>query len=100
MWKDILWSWKRCQSVFEASNHWHASSRENILKKILNDCDQRSIKHLVKSNRRKTTVELQAMFNRKSKSISPHTMRRELKGLGLNSCVALRKPLISEDNRK
>ena len=27
-------------------------------------------------------------------------MWRELKGLGLNSCVALRKPLISEDNQK
>ncbi|KAF7646280.1 hypothetical protein LDENG_00190250 [Lucifuga dentata] len=27
-------------------------------------------------------------------------MRRELKGLGLNSCVALRKPLISQANQK
>lgn len=28
----------------------------------------------------------------------PHMMRRELKGLKLNSCAALRKPLISETN--
>ena len=58
------------------------------------------LKRLVKSNCRKTTVELRAMFNSESKSISTRTMQRELKGLGLNSCVALRKPLISEANRK
>ncbi len=40
------------------------------------------------------------MFNSESKSISTRTMRRELKGLGLNSCAALRKQLISEANRK
>ena len=28
------------------------------------------------------------MFNSESKSISTHTMRRELKGLGVNGCVA------------
>lgn len=28
----------------------------------------------------------------------PHMMRRELKGLKLNSCAASRKPLISETN--
>ena len=31
-------------------------------KKILIDRDRRSLKHLVKSNRRKTTVELRGMF--------------------------------------
>ena len=40
------------------------------------------------------------MFNSESKSISTRTMQRELKGLGLNSCVALRKPLISEANQQ
>uniref|UniRef100_A0A4W4FZR4 Lysine--tRNA ligase n=1 Tax=Electrophorus electricus TaxID=8005 RepID=A0A4W4FZR4_ELEEL len=52
-----------------------------------------------KSDRRKTTVELGDMFNSESKSISTSTMRRELKGLRLNSCVALRKPLVGEANR-
>ena len=69
-------------------------------KKILTDHDQRSLKRLMRSNSRKTTVELRAMFNSKSKSISTRTMRRELKGLGPNSCIALRKPLISEANHK
>ena len=40
------------------------------------------------------------MFDSESKSISTRTMRRKLKGLGLNSCVALRKPIISEANWK
>ncbi len=43
-------------------------------KKILNDRDRRSLKSLVKSNRKKTTVELTAMFNSESKSIYTCTM--------------------------
>ncbi len=65
--------------------------------KILNDRDWRSLKRLVKSNcKKKTEVKCTAIFNSESKSISTCTMRRKLKGLGLNSCVALRKSLISE----
>uniref|UniRef100_A0A3B5RET6 Tc1-like transposase DDE domain-containing protein n=1 Tax=Xiphophorus maculatus TaxID=8083 RepID=A0A3B5RET6_XIPMA len=78
-----------------------SSSRKKCgRKKILNDGDRRLLKHLVKSNGRKTTAELRSMFNCESKSISTRTMRRELKGLGLNSCVAVRKPLISKANQK
>ena len=40
------------------------------------------------------------MFKSESESISTGTMRRELTALGPNSCVALRKPLISEANWK
>lgn len=43
---------------------------------------------LVKSNRKISTVELMTMFNSAGKSISTLTMQREIKGLGLNSCVA------------
>ena len=39
------------------------------------------------------------MCNSGNKSISTLTLWRELKGLGLNSCLALRKPLICEANR-
>lgn len=59
-------------------------------KKLLNDVDQLSLKHLVKSNWR-NTVELMAVYNSEGKSISP--MRKEPKGLGLNSCVALTKKM-------
>ena len=74
--------------------------RNVVRKKILIDCDRQPLQRLVKSNRRKTTVELRAMFNSESKSISTWTMWMEHKGLGLNSCVALRKALISEANWK
>ena len=74
--------------------------RKKCGEKILIDRDQRSLKGLVKSNRRKTTVELRAMFDSESKSISTLRMQRELKGLGLNTCVALRNPLITEANQK
>ena len=49
-------------------------------------------------NRKKSSVELTAMFNSESNSISTCTLWTELKGLGLTCCVALRKPLISEAN--
>ena len=42
-------------------------------KKILFDHDRQTLKCLVKSNHKKTTVELRAMFNCESKSISTHT---------------------------
>lgn len=63
------------------------------------------LKNVVKSNHRKKsvshkTVELTAMCNSESKSISTRTMQSELNGLGLNSCVALRKSLISEANQE
>ena len=40
------------------------------------------------------------MLNSERRSISTHTMRKDLKGFRLSSCVALRKPLISEANLK
>ena len=50
--------------------------------------------HLIRKN---SKVEL-TMYNSESNSISTCTVWTELKGLGLNCCVALRKPLISEAN--
>ena len=47
-----------------------------------------------------TSYLTMASFNSESKNISTCTMQRKLKGLGLNSRVALRKPLISEANQK
>lgn len=78
-----------------------SSPRKTCRQKItLNDRDGHSLKRLAKSNRRKATEELRAVFNSESKSITIRTMRRELKESGLNSCVSLRKPLISEADRK
>lgn len=51
-----------------------------------------------KSNHRKITVVLRVVLNSGSESISTCIRWRELKRLGLSSCVALRKSLISEAN--
>ena len=51
-----------------------SSRKKRGLKKILIDRDGRPLKCLVKSNHRKTTVELRAMLNSESKTISTHTM--------------------------
>lgn len=58
-----------------------------------------SLKRL-KSNHRKSTVELTAMFNSEGKSILHTLCNENLKRLAMNSCVASRKPLVSEANRE
>jgi transposase len=68
--------------------------------KIMNIRDRRSLKRLVKSNRRKSVQQLTSMFNEGPKKISARTMRRELKEMGLRSCAATRKPLVSKANLK
>ena len=61
--------------------------------KTLNARDRRSLKRLVKANRRKSVQQLtSSMFNESSKKISARTMLRELNKMGLRSCVSTRKP--------
>ena len=55
--------------------------------KILNTCDRQ----LVKTNRRKNIQQLTSMFNEDPKKISARTMCRELKEMGITSCVSTRK---------
>ena len=69
-------------------------------KMILSNRHRKSLKRLVKCNRKKTTLELTKSFDTASKTISTRTMRIKLRGMGLNSCVATRKPLLTETNRK
>ena len=51
-----------------------SSGKKYGQKKILNDRDLRSLKHLLRSNHTKSTVELTAMFVSESKTISTRTM--------------------------
>lgn len=46
----------------------------------------------------KIKVDTMTVFDNRRKNIYTHSMQRELKELGLNSCVALRKPLVSKAN--
>ncbi|GBN12809.1 hypothetical protein AVEN_253845-1 [Araneus ventricosus] len=69
--------------------------------KLLSSRDRRSLKRLVKKNRKKLkTLELTAMFNTGHKGLSTRTMRRELKGMGLNNCRLTRKTLVSTINNR
>lgn len=109
---NFLWSWKRCFSVSERSNYWRTSKKtggwlrtvQHIKtwqddgelhlqgqNNILNGRDGRSLKRLVKS-----AAELTAALNSESKSTPTQTMCKQLKGSGLNSCAALKNPLITE----
>jgi hypothetical protein len=67
--------------------------------KFLDDRDNRSLKRLVKSNRQGSIHQLTRVFNQAAKTISTRTVRRELKGTGMRSCVATRKLLVSAANR-
>ncbi|GBN21011.1 hypothetical protein AVEN_37404-1 [Araneus ventricosus] len=50
--------------------------------KLSSSRDRRSLKRMVKKNRKKSTLELTAMFNTGPRGISTRTMRRELKRNG------------------
>ena len=67
--------------------------------KMMNILDRRSLKRLVKVNRRKSVQQLTSMFNEGPKKISTRTIRRELKEMGLRCSVSTRKPMVSEANR-
>ncbi|GBL97123.1 hypothetical protein AVEN_144575-1 [Araneus ventricosus] len=69
-------------------------------KKFSRSRERRSLKRLLKRNRKTSTLELTAIFNTGHRGISTRPMRRELKGMELNSCRATRKPFVSAINRK
>ena len=67
---------------------------------ILDDRDRRSLKRLVKKNRRSSTQMLTSEFSEGPKKVSQRTVRRELKKMHLSKCKSTRKPLVSAANRK
>ena len=67
--------------------------------KILNTHDRRSLKRLVKSNRRKRVQQLTSIFNEGPKNTFARTISRVLNEMGLRSCVSTMEPLVSEANR-
>lgn len=59
--------WKDCGEPLSSRKKW-------VGKKFLYNHDWHFLKCLVKSNHKKSTVELTAMFNSESEDISMHTM--------------------------
>ena len=70
-------------------------------RKIINEREKRKIIRKVKENPRLSASTLAAEFREESgKNVSTQTVRRLLKENGYNGRVAIKKPYISEINRK
>ncbi|GBL92051.1 hypothetical protein AVEN_102600-1 [Araneus ventricosus] len=65
---------KCCEDVNKPTSSWKTCGRGTILK----NCERRSLKILVKSNRQKSTLELTDSFNKRIKTISTRMMKQEL----------------------
>ena len=61
---------------------------------ILNDRDRRSLKRLVKKNRRSSTQMLTSEFSEGPQQVSPRSVRRESKNMRLSKYKSTRKPLM------
>ena len=95
-----------CRTIQRTIAYWKqygepSSSRGNCGRgKILNERDRRSLKRLVKKNRRSSVQMITSEFNEGMKKVSPRTIRRELKNTHLRKCKSTKKPLVSATNRK
>ncbi|XP_054720704.1 uncharacterized protein LOC129230330 [Uloborus diversus] len=87
---------KRCKEGGEATCSRYLCGH----KSILHERDRRSLKRLVKKNRKKSTIQLTALFNEGSKTISQRTIPQEVLKSGVRICVAIRKPFVSAINRR
>ncbi|GFW60370.1 regulator of chromosome condensation 2 [Trichonephila clavipes] len=69
--------------------------------KILGERSRRTLKRVVKQNRKSSLVEISQEFQSSSGiSVSSWTVRRELKNLGFHSRAAAHKPNITPQNAK
>ena len=69
--------------------------------KILTDRDKRHLKAIVLQTRRESVESIKEIFNESTgNKVSKNTVKRTLYEMGYNNYTALRKPNISEPNRK
>ncbi|GFT08640.1 QLQ domain-containing protein [Trichonephila clavipes] len=69
--------------------------------KILGERSRRTLKRVVKQNRKSSLVEISQEFQSSSgTSVSSRTVHRELKNLGFHGCAAAHKPSITPQNAK
>jgi transposase len=87
---------RRLEATGTTSPRKHPGKR-----KIFNPQAQESLKRLVKkdTNRRLTAGQIQVLWEKKTgKTTSVKTIRRALRDVGLRSCVARRKPLLTTNH--
>ncbi|GFX99732.1 HTH_Tnp_Tc3_2 domain-containing protein [Trichonephila clavipes] len=74
---------------------------ETVRPKILGDRSRRTLKKVVKQNRKSSLMEISQEFQSSSGiSVSSRTVRRELKTLGFHGRAAAYKPNITPQNAK
>lgn len=69
--------------------------------KKLTERDKRHLKTVINKNRREPEEKIREIYTESSgNDVSRRTIQRTLYSMGYNSCTALRKPSVSERNRK
>ncbi|GFX09773.1 uncharacterized protein TNCV_653721 [Trichonephila clavipes] len=90
---DVIMKWKRLGS--------ETAEKQTGRPKILGECSRRTLKRVVKKNRKSSLVEITQEFQSSSRiSASSRTVRRELKNLGLHGRAATLKQNITPQNAK
>jgi transposase len=90
---DVIVKWKRRGN--------ETAEKRTGRPKILGERSRRTLKRLVKQNRKSSLVEISQEFQSSSGiSVSSRTVRRELKNLGFHGRAAAHKPNITPQNAK
>ncbi|GFW27376.1 transposable element Tc1 transposase [Trichonephila clavipes] len=90
---DVIVKWKRRGS--------ETAEKITGRPKILGERSRRTLKRVVKQNRKSSLVEISHEFQSLSGiSVSSRTVRRELENLGFNGRAAAHKPNITPQNAK
>ncbi|GFW23487.1 transposable element Tc1 transposase [Trichonephila clavipes] len=90
---DVIVKWKRRDS--------ERAEKRTGRPKILGKRSRRTLKKVVKQNRKSSLVEISQEFQSSSGiRVSSRTVRRELKNLGFHSRAASHKPNITPQNAK
>ncbi|GFW76460.1 regulator of chromosome condensation 2 [Trichonephila clavipes] len=88
---DIISKWKRRVS--------EKAEKRTCRPKVLGERSRRTLKSVVKQNRKSSLVEICQEFQSSSGiNVSSRTVRRELKNLGFHSWAAAHKPNITPQN--
>ncbi|GFU19646.1 transposable element Tc1 transposase [Trichonephila clavipes] len=90
---DVIVKWKRRSS--------ETAEKRTGRPKILGERSIRTLKRVVKQNRKSSLLEISQEFQSSSGiSVSSKTVRRELKNLGFHGRAAAHKPNITPQNAK
>ncbi|GFW42373.1 transposable element Tc1 transposase [Trichonephila clavipes] len=90
---DVIVKWKRRRS--------ETAEKQTGTSKILGECSRRTLKRVVKQNRKSSLMKISQEFQSSSGiGVSSRTVRRELKNLGFHGGALAHKPNITPQNAK